>query len=124
MTGELIFTEQDDLPTAPIGSWVVPAVVAASGDDIANRFVEFFVVAIRNANTRRSYATAVGQFCAWLEKHGAGDLTVVQPVHVATYIEELGGNLTRPSVNLHLAAIKRFFCVSGDRRCFAAFAGG
>ena len=109
MTGELIFTKQENLPTVPVGSWIVPAVVAASGEDVANCFIEFFVVAIRNANTRRSYTTAIRQFCAWLEKHGAGDLTVVQPVHVATYIEELGTILTRPSVNLHLAAIKRFF---------------
>jgi site-specific recombinase XerD len=37
------------------------------------------------------------------------DLTVVEPVHVATYIEALGRELTKPSVALHLAAIKRFF---------------
>src|SRR6202012_4389642 len=51
----------------------------------------------------------IRQFCAWLEQNGATELTAVLPVHVATYIEELGKNLTRPSVNLHLAAIKRFF---------------
>lgn len=107
--GELVQARSGTVLIPGIGQVVVPAVIAASGDDIANRFIEFFVVAIRNANTRRSYATAIRQFCAWLERHGAGDLTVVQPVHVATYIEELGGNLTRPSVNLHLAAIKRFF---------------
>jgi site-specific recombinase XerD len=92
-----------------VGQVVVPIVIAASGEDIANRFIEFFVVAIRNVNTRRSYATAIRQFCAWLEQQGARELTAVQPVHVATYIEALGARLTRPSVNLHLAAIKRFF---------------
>lgn len=107
--GELVQTRPTTAMIPGVGQVVVPAVIAASGDDIANRFIEFFVVAIRNANTRRSYATAVRQFCAWLEKHGAGDLTVVLPVHVATYIEGLGASLTRPSVNLHLAAIKRFF---------------
>lgn len=107
--GELVQARSGTVLIPGVGQVVVPAVIAASGEDVANRFIEFFVVAIRNANTRRSYATAIRQFCAWLEKHGAGDLTVVQPIHVATYIEELGGNLTRPSVNLHLAAIKRFF---------------
>ena len=89
MSRELSFERQESLPAVPVGSWIVPAVVAASGDDVANRFIEFFVVAIRNANTRRSYATVICQFCAWLEKHGAGDLTVVQPVHVATYTKRL-----------------------------------
>ena len=107
--GEVVQPRSGMVMIPGVGQVVVPAVIAASGDDIANRFVEFFVVAIRNANTRRSYATAVRQFCAWLATHGAGDLTVVQPVHVATYIEELGRSLTRPSVTLHLAAVKRFF---------------
>jgi len=107
--GELVHPRSGTVLIPGVGRVVVPAVVAASGEDVANRFIEFFVVAIRNVNTRRSYATAVRQFCTWLEKHGAGDLTVVQPVHVATYIEELGSSLTRPSVSLHLAAIKRFF---------------
>lgn len=88
---------------------VVPAVVAATGTDVANRFLEFFVVAIRNPNTRRAYAGAIRQFCAWLEQRQARDLTVVEPVHVATYIEALGRTHTKPSVSLHLAALKRFF---------------
>lgn len=84
--GELVQARTGPVLIPGVGQVVVPAVIAASGDDIGNRFIEFFVVAIRNANTRLSYATAIRQFCAWLEKHGAGDLTVVQPVHVATYI--------------------------------------
>ena len=76
----------------------VPAVVAATGPDVANRFIEFFVVAIRNLNTRRAYAGAVRQFCSWLEHHDAPDLRVVEPIHVATYIEQLGRSHTKPSV--------------------------
>src|SRR3954447_7423789 len=87
----------------------LPAVVAASGPEVATRFLEFFLVAIRNPNTRRAYATAVRGLCAWLERHGARDLTVVEPVHVAAYVEQLGRSHTKPSVALHLAAIKRFF---------------
>src|SRR5690242_18065438 len=87
----------------------LPAVVAASGPEVATRFLEFFLVAIRNPNTRRAYAAAVRAFCAWLERHGARDLTVVEPVHVAAYVEQLGRTHTKPSVALHLAAIKRLF---------------
>jgi site-specific recombinase XerD len=87
----------------------VPAVVAASGPEVANRFLEFFVVSIRNPNTRAAYAAAVVRFCAWLERHGAPDLKAVEPVHVATYVEELGRTHAKPSVSLHLAAIKRLF---------------
>src|SRR3982751_3465981 len=87
----------------------VPAVVVASGPELANRFLEFFLVAIRNPNTRRAYAAAVRGLCAWLERHGAPDLAAVEPVHVAAYVEQLGRTHTKPSVALHLAAIKRLF---------------
>ncbi len=92
-----------------VGEMSVPAVVAASGPEFANRFLEFFLVAIRNPNTRRAYAAAVRAFCAWLERHGARDLTAVEPVHVAAYVEQLGRTHAKPSVALHLAAIKRLF---------------
>jgi site-specific recombinase XerD len=87
----------------------VPTVVAASGPEVANRFLEFFVVSIRNPNTRSTYAAAVRRLCAWLERHGVADLAAVEPVHVAAYVEELGRTHGKPSVALHLAAIKRLF---------------
>src|SRR3954463_7240720 len=92
-----------------VGGGPVPAVVAASGPEVATRFLEFFLVAIRNPNTRRAYAAAVRALCAWLERHGARDLAAVEPVHVAAYVEALGRTHAKPSVALHLAAIKRFF---------------
>src|SRR3954452_2131939 len=92
-----------------VGEVPVPAVVAASGPELANRFLEFFLVAIRNPNTGRAYAAAVRAFCAWLERHGAPDLCAVEPVHVAAYVEQLGRTHAKPSVALHLAAIKRCF---------------
>src|SRR3954452_13335245 len=61
-----------------VGEVPVPAVVAASGPELANRFLEFFLVAIRNPNTRRAYAAAVRAFCAWLQCHGARDLAAVE----------------------------------------------
>src|SRR4051794_1455100 len=105
----LIRIERATVAIPGVGEVPVPAVVAASGPELANRFLEFFLVAVRNPNTRRAYAAAVRAFCAWLERHGARDLTVVEPVHVAAYVEQLGRTHTKPSVALHLAAIKRLF---------------
>src|SRR5918911_2459759 len=107
--GSVTGIERAAVAVPGVGEVPVPAVVAASGSELANRFLEFFLVAVRNPNTRRAYAAAVRGLCAWLERHGARDLTVVEPVHVATYVEQLGRTHTKPSVALHLAAIKRFF---------------
>src|SRR3954467_15017608 len=110
MEGEGVVRIERAVVTVPgVGEVPVPAVVAASGPEVANRFLEFFLVAIRNPNTRRAYAAAVRAFCAWLERHGAPDLAAVEPVHVAAYVEQLGRPHTKPSVALHLAAIKRLF---------------
>jgi hypothetical protein len=43
----------------PIGP-VVPALVAAAGDQAAKRFVEFFTASIPNSSTRAAYAQADG----------------------------------------------------------------
>src|SRR3954454_22252031 len=107
--GQLIRIEPTAVAIPGVGEVPVPAVVAASGPEVATRFLEFFLVAIRNPNPRRAYAAAVRAFCAWLERHGARDLTVVEPVHVAAYVEQLGRTHAKPSVALHLAAIKRLF---------------
>jgi integrase len=46
------------IPYRTIGS--SPALVAAAGDRAQERFIEFFTANIRNRNTRRAYAQAVG----------------------------------------------------------------
>src|SRR4051794_10202315 len=97
--GDLVRIERSAVTIPGVGEVPVPAVVAASGPELANRFLEFFLVAIRNPNTRRAYAQAVRQFCAWLEQHQAADLPAVAPVHVATYVEQLGRSYSKPSVN-------------------------
>src|SRR3954469_16457025 len=107
--GQLIRIERATVTIPGVGEVPVPAVVAASGPEVATRFLEFFLVAIRNPNTRRAYAAAVRALCVWLERHGARNLTVVEPVHVAAYVEALGRTHAKPSVALHLAAIKRLF---------------
>jgi integrase/recombinase XerD len=43
------------------------------------------------------------------ERQGMGRLDEVEPVHVATYIEQLGRRISTPSVKQHLACIRMLF---------------
>jgi site-specific recombinase XerD len=87
----------------------VPALVSAAGKTGSKRFIEFFTAEIRNPNTRAAYYRAVMAFFAWIEARGFHDLTTIEPVHVAAYIEGLGKTLAKPSVKQHLAAIRMLF---------------
>ena len=50
----------------------VPALVAGAGNRDALRFLEFFTVNSRNANTRTAYARAAGDFLLWCETGRGG----------------------------------------------------
>ena len=90
------------------GTTLLPPLLAP--DPAAPRRVtEFFTADIRNPNTRKAYARAAGGFAAWCERHGIAHLRDVEPVHVAAYVEELGGRMAPPSVKLHLAGIRILF---------------
>src|SRR4051812_10274728 len=84
---------------------VVPALIAAAGDDATRRFFEFFTANIPNPNTRAAYARAVAQFLRWAEGRGL-TLRSIEPIAVAAYVEQLKGRLATPSVKQHLAAIR------------------
>ena len=86
----------------------LPPLIAVAGVHVGQRFVEFFTANIRNRNTRLAYAQAVRKFFLWCEKKCL-DLDRIQPVHVAAYIEQLGEQLSRPTVKQHLAAIRMLF---------------
>ena len=73
------------------------------------RFWEFFTVNIRNRNTRRAYYKAACRFADWCEGRELHDLAAVKPIHVAAYVEELLGELAKPSVKQHLAALRMLF---------------
>ena len=88
------------------GTLVLPAVIGAAGDDARRRYVEFFTVSIRNANTRRAYGRAVGDFLAWAEARGLA-LETITPVAVSAYIECHPS--APPTVKQHLAAIRMMF---------------
>jgi site-specific recombinase XerD len=87
----------------------VPAAIADAGEHAARRFLEFFAATIRNKNTRMAYYRAVCHFFAWVEQHGIGELAEIEPVHVGTYIEALQATAAKPTVKLHLAAIRMLF---------------
>jgi integrase/recombinase XerD len=87
------------------GKMVVPALVAAAGEKATKRFLEFFIANIRNAGTRAAYAQAVGRFCGWCDDHHL-TFEKIEPLVVATYIEDLARHVTAPTVKLHLAAIR------------------
>jgi hypothetical protein len=85
------------------GELTLPPLISAAGPDVVRRVVEFFTARIRNRNTRRAYARAVGQFCAWCEAHGIR-FAQLQPVIVAAYIE--AHPAAPPTVKQHLAAVR------------------
>jgi site-specific recombinase XerD len=51
---------------------------------------------------------AVGRFLAWCEERGV-ELSEVEPIVVAAYVEELGRTYSVPSVKQHLAAVRMMF---------------
>ncbi|WP_247877440.1 site-specific integrase [Azospirillum brasilense] len=87
----------------------MPSLVAASGDQAAVRFLEFFTATIRNPHTRRAYARAVGDFLTWCEAAGVPSLAAVQPLHVATWVEGLTRAHAAPTAKQRLAAVRHLF---------------
>jgi site-specific recombinase XerD len=86
-----------------------PALVTAAGERAGVRFLEFFASNIRNPNTRRAYAHAVGEFLAWCAGAGVTSITAVQPLHVAAWIELQTQTLSAATVKQRLAAIRHLF---------------
>jgi integrase/recombinase XerD len=75
----------------------------------AERFFDFFTANIRNKHTRRAYYQAACRFSQWCKGRGLHDLAGVKPLHVAAYIETLQGELSKPTVKQHLAALRMLF---------------
>jgi integrase/recombinase XerD len=73
----------------------------------SQRFWEYFTANIRNRNTRRAYYKAVCRFALWCEERGIVELDQVNPINVASFIEEL--ELSKPTVKQHLAALRMLF---------------
>ena len=88
---------------------LIPAQIASAGADARRRFLEFFTANIRNRNTRAAYALAVSNFFRWCERRGLTELGLLEPVHVAAYVEQLGTSHAAPRVKQHLAAVRMLF---------------
>ena len=86
-----------------------PALVVASGERAAYRFLEFFTAQIRNAHTRRAYGRAVADFLAFCTDIGVPALQEIEPLHVAAYVELVSRERSAPTAKQHLAAIQHLF---------------
>ena len=73
------------------------------------RLRDFFSSHIRNPNTRRAYREAVRQFSAFCAEHDIRDLALVQPIHVAAFVETQLKLHSKPTVKLRLAALRMLF---------------
>jgi hypothetical protein len=116
MTDHLPATLQPTALTTPTGPdlHLVPRVIAEAGAEAARRFLEFFAATIRNKNTRMAYYRATVRFFAWCNRHKIGEITDIEPLHVAAYIEALGKDFEKPTVKQHLAAIRMLCCSTGS----------
>src|SRR5271167_4934034 len=100
--------EPGALATPMPGTHLVPALIAAAGEQAGWRYVEFFTANIRNPHTRRAYARACSRFFAWCEDRGLA-LTTIRPFDVATYIETPQQTHSAPGVKQQLAAVRMLF---------------
>lgn len=87
----------------------IPTLVTNTGDRAALRFLEFFAANIRNPHTRRAYARAVADFCAWCTDVGVPSIVQVQPLHVAAWVELQTQNHAAPTAKQRLAAVRHLF---------------
>ena len=88
--------------------FAVPALVEAAGQNTKRKFVEFFAAQIRNPGTREAYLRAVKRFFLWCNHRGIA-LEAIEPTVIAFYVEELMDGYSKPTVKLHLAAIRMLF---------------
>ncbi|MEM9214712.1 MAG: tyrosine-type recombinase/integrase [Cyanobacteria bacterium P01_F01_bin.150] len=103
-------TDKDDSSNALVNvqrnEILLPSVIADAGKDASRRFVEFFLVSIRNKNTRTAYAHAIKQFLQWCESRKVTFFHIDSLV-IAAYIEQHQGSA--PTINQHLAALRSMF---------------
>ena len=102
----IVLSDELRSPAALIRAGIVaglPTMIAAQGERAGRRFIEFFTANIRNRNTRLAYARAVKQFFDWCEERRLA-LDDIEPMTVAAYIEQLGPEVSKPTVKQHLAA--------------------
>lgn len=87
----------------------MPVAVRTASASAKSRFLGFFTAQIRNPTTRRSYAKAAAEFLAWYEARYLRSLEVIMPIHVASWVEEMAGTHSAPTVKQRLAAVRHLF---------------
>jgi len=106
--------QKNILPAAPcagndlVSGRALPAIIETAGPRAKEKFLEFFTAHIRNPNTRRAYLRACARFLDWCHRRGF-ELEHVRPMVVAAFIEQLGRELSPPTVKQHLAAVRMLF---------------
>ncbi|HMN29961.1 MAG TPA: site-specific integrase, partial [Caldilineaceae bacterium] len=106
MDADLIPLPYDPPPL--LDDTLLPTLFSGAGEQARYRFVEYFTARIRNPNTRQAYFRAVNRFSQWCTLRNL-DLTRLNPVVIAGYIEELQQVLGVTSVKQHLSAIRMLF---------------
>src|SRR3712207_281556 len=95
-------------PLQPSEATLVPTLFSGAGEQARYPFIEYFTARIRNPNTRQAYFRAVNRFSQWCVLRNL-DLIKLNPVVIASYIEELQQELGVTSVKQHLSAIRMLF---------------
>jgi integrase/recombinase XerD len=93
---------------ASTGSSSLPSIFVAR-PEARTRLRDFFSSHIRNPNTRRAYMEAVRQFSAFCAECSLLDLTQVEPLHVAAFVEAQLKTQSKPTVKVRLAALRMLF---------------
>ena len=94
---------------APLSDPRLPTLVSNAGEQASIRFLEFFASTIRNPHTRRAYARAVSDFCAWCSNTDARSLADIRPLHVAGWVELQARERAAPTAKQRLAAVRHLF---------------
>ena len=103
MTRNIIISGRGQLGNFDPGR--LPSLFVDAGEQAWRKYVEFLTANIRNRNTRDAYARAIGRFSVWCERKKIA-LHQVSPFLVAAYVEDLGTQVSVPTVKQHLAALR------------------
>ena len=89
--------------TEPI---VVPEAIAAAGPEAVNRLIEFFTAKFINRHRREAFGRAFSRFFDWMHENGINDCRLVEPVHVAGWVEAICEEFKVPDVKQQLNAVR------------------
>ena len=101
------------LAPLPSPAFALPAIIAEAEPGAQMRFLEFFTATIRNVHTRRSYGRGCADFLDWCAERGVTALPQIQPLHVAAWVEELGREVSVPTVKQRLAGVRHLIRLAG-----------